>query len=895
MSRAASPAVVAAAAALGLLALSLQPRASGVFAPDALERTLAEQLLHGLPGPSVSLNPPMQSVVTALAFGHAPSWFPLWAPELLRAATLALVFTLGATLHSLAAGGAAAALTAAAVPFLGFNFMSVYAVLVLLAANALAWAAGREEAGRPSWPAYAAAGSALGLTLLQRSPLFLLPFVLAGHLWARRRSRGEPAPVREALALIAPPLLMLAPWMRLNWLCFGTPTPFELGRARFNIITGALGHVSTLEGVLVNAGPSPGEGALAWAALRVLRHPLDFLAAVALRLAAVVSWHPWLTALTAYSAWSRRASLPHRQASILAAYFLAIHCLMPVKPFYFEALWPVASALAACGLAARLFAEGGPGRRASSAAAGGLLAGALGLGAYTMYVVSVYPGRAAQPSRLAAEAGRRPDLACLRTLLGRQLLRQGRAGEAAVELRAALLAGARLDRVIDLAWALLALRAPGGDLIDRADLTAGTWDDAVKGGALRALGALQRDRRPEALAAFVEAERRYAGRYRLAFESVPADRDAQRGLESSDAGLSELVEDLLLAWPEEAQASLRARLRAVIAPRFPSMRLPGPLSPEELRAEALAHRERRDYSRALSALTRAGPRGPRDAGLLLDWSAEAARHGQASAALGLLAAAERSGPGPENARRLVAACRDLGLYERALSVLRRPGGEGARDPETLRDLSVRAAADGRRATALAFLALAETRSPGRAELRLLALAYRGLGDAAGAARVRRRAGDAAGMRLDRAESAAAAGDRGSALAHLARARAMPLDDAEARRLVLLYQGVGEYAAALEVADLRVKADPGDARWLSDRGVLHALRGDREAAAADWRSALALDPGRLAAYLSLGTLYSSTDRRGDALEVYQRAISRRHTKADAEILRRILAERRKLLF
>ena len=119
-------------------------------------------------------------------------------------------------------------------------------------------------------------------------------------------------------------------------------------------------------------------------------------------------------------------------------------------------------------------------------------------------------------------------------------------------------------------------------------------------------------------------------------------------------------------------------------------------------------------------------------------------------------------------------------------------------------------------------------------------------------------------------------------------------EAEARRLVLMHQNLGDYRAALQVVKRRIRSHPGDAQWRNDSGVLYALLGERDEAISDWSSAIALDPDDLTPYLSLGSLYSSLNRREEALDVYQRAVARRHTKESAGVLRRILDERRKLL-
>jgi tetratricopeptide (TPR) repeat protein len=118
-------------------------------------------------------------------------------------------------------------------------------------------------------------------------------------------------------------------------------------------------------------------------------------------------------------------------------------------------------------------------------------------------------------------------------------------------------------------------------------------------------------------------------------------------------------------------------------------------------------------------------------------------------------------------------------------------------------------------------------------------------------------------------------------------------DRDARRKMLLEQERGHLAAAMALADEGVRRRPGDGRWRSDRGVVEALSGRGDDAAADWKAALALDPDLPAPYLSLGSLAASRGRRGEAAALYERALRRQRIVLDAAAADRLLSERSKL--
>lgn len=336
-----------------------------------------------------------------------------------------------------------------------------------------------------------------------------------------------------------------------------------------------------------------------------------------------------------------------------------------------------------------------------------------------------------------------------------------------------------------------------------------------------------------------------------------------------------------------AKAGRRADALEILA--FVEGAKPGP---ERTRRLALAYRDAGAWTRALAAMKTTDMSRPADVHMLLGLAAAAAKDGRRTAALECLSFVGTLRLDGAGVRRLALAHRDLGGYDRALALLRPSAGPG--DAGMLLDLAVRAARDGRRPQALASLAFAEILSLDPPGLRSLASAYRALGDSRSAARVRRRMGDEDGLALDEAEDAAAAGDPASARTRLARVREAALADEDARRLVLLHQGLREHARALAISERRSAARPGDARWRNDRGVLLLLMGRTDEAEACWRAAIALDPRFLAPYLSLGSLCASTNRRKEALDLYERALSMRRAKEEEGTFKRILAERKSLL-
>lgn len=123
---------------------------------------------------------------------------------------------------------------------------------------------------------------------------------------------------------------------------------------------------------------------------------------------------------------------------------------------------------------------------------------------------------------------------------------------------------------------------------------------------------------------------------------------------------------------------------------------------------------------------------------------------------------------------------------------------------------------------------------------------------------------AAALRVDQAEAAAREGRRGEALALLAGARAHGPDVETGRRLIFLYQDLGEAARAEEAAEELHRAAPGDPGATLERAGAAAKAGDRAGALA----LLAGAPGRADASVRrrMAGLYAELEAYGPAREL-----------------------------
>lgn len=534
--------------------------------------------------------------------------------------------------------------------------------------------------------------------------------------------------------------------------------------------------------------------------------------------------------------------------------------------------------------------------------------------------------RAPGPARIGSLAGLRESVVRAAYLAG-----AGRPEEAAAALGAARPHGSTLPRVVLAvvsSWppskrlALLEFFAgvPGFEFAER-NRFADAWLDmaATAGGSGQRRAALQ-------MLAFAESLRLDPARTRKLAVAYRSQGEHARSLSVLKRAGSVADADLLLEAASKALKDDRREEALENLAFAESLRL----DDERLRGLALAYRDIGSYSRALAVLKRLGMKGNDGADLVMDMAAAAAKDAKRPAAFELLAYAEGLSLDVSRARRLAMLYRDLGACGRALAVMKRAPVVGPEDVNLLLDLASAGRCPGERSAARASLAIAEALPLDREKLHSLSFAYRDAGEFSRSLAVMKRAGLSGGadadILLDLSLRAAQSGRRGPALESLAAAEPLTSSPAKLRRLahayhalgdergaarlrrrlgddeafteedarrrVLELQGRGGHAGALAIVEDRLRARPGDARWLNDRGVLRSLMGAQEEAASDWRAAIARDPDFPAPYLSLGSQYASTGRADEALALYERALSRRG--AGAAFLERIRAERAKLL-
>lgn len=410
-----------------------------------------EALLHGVRLENVSWQMPGASVSNALVC-HGAGPAAARRRALALPACALLVFGLGWLLHSAACGGLALlgfALVLDPTWFRGERWLSVG--LVMLAAYLTAWRAQRPTLARTL---ALAAGLAVNLTVI--STLFLFGPLLAAWEWfTRRKETSRRTLAAQAAILCLAPALFLSPWLWMNRQVHGEAILFEKGRADSNVIAGALGLVVFPRGdahTLVEL--PPGRSAAAWAVAEVLRHPLRFIDAYARRAFFVLRLYPILILAGLPALWPWRERQDRRQVALLAAYFAAILCLMPVLARYLHPLWPVLVVLAAGLLSdgARL-PEARLGRGPAGGLAAALLLVCLSLAGFSLALAAAYPARLARPDPLGRELARHPDDPWLWAQRGNQRIASGQTAAAAADFEQAYRLDPQRDYEVRQAWA----------------------------------------------------------------------------------------------------------------------------------------------------------------------------------------------------------------------------------------------------------------------------------------------------------------------------------------------------------------------------------------------------------------------------------------------------------
>lgn len=100
-----------------------------------------------------------------------------------------------------------------------------------------------------------------------------------------------------------------------------------------------------------------------------------------------------------------------------------------------------------------------------------------------------------------------------------------------------------------------------------------------------------------------------------------------------------------------------------------------------------------------------------------------------------------------------------------------------------------------------------------------------------------------------------------------------------RESVVKLQARGAHREALALARALLRVRPDSAALWTDKAVSESVAGSWEAAASDLSRAIAADDAFLPAALSLGAVYMKLGRTGDALKVYDRALSRTSAASD----------------
>ena len=782
------------------------------------------ELLHGINEPGISYSMPLLSVLMTLVDFDPARLISAVSAALFLIVLLA--YNLG-RLRNGGAGGLIYALAAAAVslalPAPHDPEQVFFTLLILLYLNL---EAAREAA--PGALASLLSGLALGVTLLVRSTLFLLPPLMA-LLQLARGARPRKTILKEATVFLFGAYILLLPWARLNHFVYGKFTPFEVGRADSNVITGVLGSVYTMEGnPRALAGLDQDDNALAWAVRQVAASPLAYISATAKRVWHILLIYPLLALLAALALLYLRKSAPPGPAA-LTLYFIAVHSLMSIEIRYFYPLAYLLGLLAAGGVCAvaKAAAPAGAGVRTARL----LLLPALLAALAVDYVVLAYPGRAAGLDCLSgveAALEKNPEQPWLLYKKGEYLVTQLRTEEGLAALReSARLSG---DKQYSGAGDILRMMDSTRPETVRAEFAAAYFgEDLLRG--LRQLELGRREAAERSLAA--EYARWNKDLNTLRGTPYGGDQAIQERLRSSNPDFQDrLIYEALLYWPAGRRLIILDRLEHV----FPaSLKLQG-LKFLSLSSETSAGR-----SAIATLAVKPGLIG----------AIEPAAGGAAAAQLAMAAIPLKGGsfsrtPGPGAAALALFEERAAGL------LLARTGPDrGKYSPEELGLLAAAVSGDRARAEKLKSL---RPQDP-------LVLALAGAGA---------EAGTRPGLLLDGAEIYLKSGRKDKAALLAVAAGALAREPDPLRRSALLLQGAGRYPEALEAISKAAGAAPGDADILNDRGVLLMLLGRDEEAGKDFTNAL---KENWQAGLNLAALRLKAGRRAEAGELYRQALAR----------------------
>jgi|GEM_PF-5458951 len=313
--------------------------------PSAFYASTGEVFLQNLPASfrPLETHMPVKSVFEALLRYHMTPEGKALLVFLCDTATGLALFCGGLLLGGWPAGALAVILQRQIVSTEPIFSLAVLLAAILFAARAKTY----------SRTVNIALGLAIGFGLLYRRVLFLLPFAIAmiDLLEAERARRGR-AFLQRSLPLICATGIVLVPWIAYNRQIYGDFVAFERNGTALNIVAAALGSTYTLEGGALDlAGIQSGQSAILWAAQHILAHPLAYVTALFLRIAALFKMHPFLFMAAALGFLFRRKQRDYIAVFMTAVCFGGTYLLMSIEERYFEPLWPLLAILAAAAFA----------------------------------------------------------------------------------------------------------------------------------------------------------------------------------------------------------------------------------------------------------------------------------------------------------------------------------------------------------------------------------------------------------------------------------------------------------------------------------------------------------------------------------------------------------------
>jgi len=304
-------------------------------------------LLEGIHINDISFSMPMVPFLSAIIY-DLPKWLEQFAWLIFYLFMLLLCFCAGSLLRSRISG-------VLAIAFMAYAFKAgpadstfgPFGGMVYAASCGVALLALLLRAGKPrTWTGELGTAAALGLSFMIKSPLALLPPLLAAYEILSGKLRDKETSAGKLAVLLIGPYLLLTPWVYMNYSLDRVWLLFEGGRADENLITGALGIVFTVEGAYSLVDLPRNANFKLWALKTVLTHPLTYLESVLKRVYWLFAWYPLaISGLLAALLRFRHEERFH-MLGLFVFYQAGILCLLSIQPPYFGQLW--VPALAAC-------------------------------------------------------------------------------------------------------------------------------------------------------------------------------------------------------------------------------------------------------------------------------------------------------------------------------------------------------------------------------------------------------------------------------------------------------------------------------------------------------------------------------------------------------------------